>query len=119
MNKEDIYKECERLKRMDLHIMRYDFGGLTFIYEESYGVGKVFVRTRENIITRDSPIWAAEVMTRETFIEFCKDYVSGTVKYCGACAVLSGGEKTIACKECRHNACSRYATVKQDVDGGM
>ena len=115
MNKVEAYRELERLKRMDKHIMRCQFtNGWLFTYEECHGSGLIFV-TAINARYRDfgEPIPTAEPMTRESCERFCENMISGKVNYCDSIEINTG-EKVVACKECKHWTCEHFQRANRE-----
>ena len=73
MSKEDIYRECERLKRMDVHIMYHEVGEYHFEYHECKDNIQGVTQFENGVFVYHYSI--AEPMSRQTFEEFCEEVV--------------------------------------------
>lgn len=111
----EAYRELERLKKMDEHIMRYHLpNGWLFAYKERYGVGRIYITApNDRYRNFEYPIRTAEPMTRESFESFCENVISGKVNYCDSIEINTG-EKVVACKECKHWTCEHFQRANRE-----
>lgn len=71
--REDMYKELERLKRMDCYIMYYEVGDYHFEYHEYKDNLQGITQFENGVFVYHYSI--AEPMNHETFEKFCEEVV--------------------------------------------
>lgn len=73
MSKEDIYRECERLKRMDVHIMYHEVGEYHFEYHECKDNIQGVTQFENGVFVYHYSM--TKPINREQFESFCKEIV--------------------------------------------